>query len=244
MTSRAWWFLTAVVLFGPRATAAPPERYRRERAKTPLELLRQDAKPAPTSAPVSRPSGRRPAPFGRGKHRPPYALAGVVEYSNGRMLPGHIWTPSGKAWRIYELASKQFRDIPLDVVKRIDAVVEWERMEDDWRWKEGGMDVKIYTGKQYPNRMTTYRFTLLDDREIIGNIAQMFFLELGGEVARATLHKRQQGKIGQSLDDLPYVRTVVFDAKAMRDAIEKLTATQPTTHPWSTGNRESREPGR
>ncbi len=234
------WAVLALVTFA--AVAAPPAKYRRKKPKSAIELLGQDAKPAPTTAPSTQPTtaggAGQASPFGKRRSRPEYALPGVVIYSNGRKVPGYIWTPSGKEWRVYERASKQFRDIPFDVVKSIDGIVEWERMEDDWRWKEGGMDVKVYTGKQYPNRMTYFSFTLLDDRKIVGNIAQMFYVALAGRVRTVALHKRQQGKLGQTLESMPYVERVLFDAKAMRDAIQEITASQPTSKPTKGGKRE------
>ncbi|MBN1343064.1 MAG: hypothetical protein JXQ73_10315 [Phycisphaerae bacterium] len=211
------------------AFAAPPAKYQRAKPKSALDLLTQDARPAPATTPATQPTGDADSPFGKTKSRPPHALPGVVIYSNGTKVPGYIWTPSGKEWRIYERAGKQFRDVPFDVVKRIDGIVEWQRMEDDWRWKEGGMDVKVFTGKKYPNRMTYFSFTLLDDRKIVGTIAQMLFVELAGHVTRATLHKRQQGRIDQTLETMPYIKTVLFDAQAMRDAVEEITTSRPTS---------------
>jgi hypothetical protein len=227
--------LVLIAVAAPLLRAEPPRQYRRPSPKSATDLLTETATPAPTSAPTSRrtaAAGSPPAsPFGKPKSRPEAALPGVVIYSDGRKLPGYIWTPSGKEWRVYESASKQFRDIPFDVVKRIDGIVEWERMEDDWRWREGGMDVKVLTGKKYPNRMTYFSFTLLDDRKIIGTIAQMFYVELAGKVTNVMLHKRQQGAIDQTLESMPYVKTVIFDAGAMRHAIEEITATRPTSRP-------------
>ncbi len=236
MTRLVWTLCTAYTLSSlAAAVAAPPAKYRRKKPKSAMELLSQDAEPVPASAPAAQRAGDDPTPqtrpFGRQQSRPAYALPGVVVYSDGRKVPGYIWTPSGKEWRVYERASKQFRDIPFDVIKRIDGLVEWERMEDDWRWREGGMDVKVYTGKKYPNRMTYFSFVLLDDRKIVGNIAQMFFVELGGRISRITLHKRQQGRLGQTLASMPYVKTVLFDAKAMKQAIEEITASQPASRP-------------
>ncbi len=222
--------ILALVLAGSPVLAEAPERYRRAKARSAMEVLGQEAASLPTSRSTSRPTTQRgdaSNPFGKTPTRPDYALPGVVIYSNGTKLPGYLWTPSGKAFRVYELTSKQFRDIPFDVVKRIDGLVAWARMEDDWRWKEGGSDVKVYTGKKYPNRMTTYRFTLLDDRTITGQIAQMFFVELAGKVGRAVLHKRHQGKIGQTLERMPYVKAVIFDPRAMREAIEEATSSRP-----------------
>jgi hypothetical protein len=79
--------------------------------------------------------------------------------------------------------------------------------------------------------MTYFTFTLLDDRKIVGNIAQMCYVELAGRVATATLHKRQQGKIGQTLETMPYVETILFDPKAMRDAINEIATSQPKPKP-------------
>lgn len=218
--------------------AEVPAKYRRKKPKSALELLSQGAQAAPTMSAPTTSASTRPAkggagakPFGKARHHPVHALPGVVVYSNGGKVPGYIWTPSGKEWRVYERASKQFRDIPFDVIKQIEGHVEWERMEDDWRWKEGGMDVKVFTGKKYPNRMTYHTFTLLDDRKIVGNIAQMFYVELAGRVTRAMLHKRRQGKIGLTLESMPYVKQVIFDPKAMDAAIKEIAASRPTSKP-------------
>ncbi len=238
----AWGAVLTVAVSA--ASAAPPAKYRRKKPKSAIELLSQDAKPAPASAPSTQAAGaKRPpgaSPFGKTPSRPQHALPGVVIYSNGRKIPGYIWTPSGKEWRVYERASKQFRDIPFDVIKRIDGIVDWERMDDDWRWKEGGMDVKVFTGKKYPNRMTHFGFTLLDDRKIVGNIAQMCYVELAGRVTIVTLHKRQQGKIDQTLESMPYIKTILFDPKAMKNAIQEIAASQPASQPTEAKKAKSR----
>jgi len=215
-------------------SAEVPVEYRRPKPKSPAELLAEDARPTTASAATQPPDN----PFGKPRSRPDHALPGVVVFSNGRKLPGYIWTAAGKEWRLYERASRQFRDIPFDVVKVIDGLVEWERMEDDWRWKEGGSDVKVLTGHTYPDRKTYFTFTLIDDRKLTGDIAQMFYVELAGQVSQVILHKRQEGKIGQTLDDIPYVKQVIFDAKAMRDAIEEITASRPSSRP--TTNRSEK----
>ena len=158
--SRAVWVLLALVTAAPVTHgASPPAKYRRKRPQSALDLIGADAQSAPTTGPTSRATASRPtsadSPFGKPKTRPEYALPGVVIFSNGRKVPGYIWTPSGKEWRAYERASKQFRDIPFDVVKRIDGIVEWERMEADWRWKDGGMDVKVFTGQNGFSELAT-----------------------------------------------------------------------------------------
>jgi hypothetical protein len=209
------------------SSAEPPPEFRRKKPKSPTELLSEGAEKPTTSTAPSTQAGD--TPFGQRQSRPDYALPGVVIFSDGRRLPGYIWTPAGKEWRVYERASKQYRDIPFDVIKQIEAIVEWERMEDDWRWKEGGSDVKVLTAHKYPNRKTHFSFTLVDDRKVIGDIAQMFYVELAGRATQVTLHKRHEGKIGQTLADMPYVKQVIFDPKAMTDAIREITSSKPAS---------------
>ncbi len=206
----------------------PASPYQRKKPKTALEMVGQGAE-VPSGTPASQPTATNP--FGRVPSQPDHALPAVILYSNGGKLPGYLWTPAGKEWRVYERSSKQYRDIPLDAVKTIEAHVEWERMEDDWRWKEGGSDVKVLTGHLYPNRKTYYTFTLQDERKVLGDIAQMFYVGLSGHVTQGSLHKRHEGKIGQTLADIPYVRQILFDEDAMRKAIRDTATTRVATRP-------------
>jgi hypothetical protein len=220
------WYLIAALIAAP-CHAEPPPEFRRKKPKSATELLREGAEaPTTTTAPSTQVSD---TPFGERRSRPDYALPGVVILSDGRKLPGYIWTPAGKEWRVYERASRQYRDIPFDVIRQIDAIVEWERMEDDWRWKEGGSDVKVLTGHKYPNRKTYFSFTLVDDRKVIGDIAQMAYVELAGHATQVTLHKRHEGRIGQTLADIPYVKQMILDPGAMADAIREITSSKPAS---------------
>lgn len=222
----------SLVLIGITAVGAgaaePTRPYIRKKPKSPAELVAEDATTAPTHPATTQAAVN---PFATSQSRPEYAVPGVVRLSNGLEVPGYIWTPSGKEWRVYERASKQYRDIPFDAVKSIEGVVEWERMEDDWRWKEGGSDVKVLTGHRYPNRKTYFKFVLTDDREIVGDIAQMFYVELGGRLTNVTLHKRQEGRIGATLESMPYVRQVVLGADAMEQALRRIAATRTASQP-------------
>jgi len=175
-----------------------------------------------STQPTTRSTQPPPAsPFGPSPVVRTDALPGVLYLSDGRIFPGHIYTTRDRPLRLYDRNTRLYRDIPLDVIESIEAHVEWERMEDDWRWKEQGSDVKVFTGRRYPARKTYYTVTLINGIRLTGDIAQPIYVRQSGKVTRFMLHKRQKGRLGTTLGALPYVRKIVFSQREMLHALEQ-----------------------
>ncbi len=174
-------------------------------------------KPAATTRPADANAATNPflsskRPFRRGD-----ALPGVIELSDGRQLPGGLYTTVEKPWIVWSDKTKSWRRVDFLTLLSIEAVVEDERMELTWRWKGMGEPEKVYTGRKYPMRRVHWKFKLIDGSVIEGSTkGQPIFSELAGKVAGPfILGERMKGKDGQTLDDLVYVRKIVISRKMM-----------------------------
>jgi len=177
-------------------------------------------------------SGNPTNPFGSGKQavRRKDAVPGYIELSNGVKHPGRIYTTRAKRLKIYNLKRKIYEFVPVPACKQIDVIVEWERMDRQWRFKEAGNPEKVYTGRAYPLRMLAWRLTLRNDHQIVGHIlGQPLYATHDGKAERFLLHKRDKGPMGAKLEDLIYIRRVVFGPDAYNKALEELKAHDSST---------------
>gem|GEM_PF-880383 len=138
------------------------------------------------------------------------SVPAALTLNNGTTVKGNASTTPDKPIRIWDPSIKDYRDVPITLIKSITAVVNWERDEPEWTFKESGSDIKIYTGKTYPARETSYVFVLSNDEKITGDVAAPIYIEGDGKTRTYVLHKRDKGEIGQKLGDLLYVKKIEF----------------------------------
>jgi len=170
------------------------------------------------------------SPFGTGKGTGARkdAVPGYVELSSGLKMPGRIFTTRAKRLKVYNIEKEIYEYVPVPALKRIEAVVVWEREQRQWRFKEAGSTEKVYTGKTYPARMLSYRLTLRNDHRITGDVlGQPLYIAREERTDRFVLHKRRKGAVGESLEDLVYIRAVVFGRKAYEQAVMELRGKGP-----------------
>jgi hypothetical protein len=153
------------------------------------------------------------------------AVPGYVELSSGLKLPGKIYTTRGKRLKVYNLKRGLYEYVAVPALKRIDVTVEWERVDPEWRFKESGNPEKVFTGRSYPVRSMAWTLVLRNDHEIYGHIlGQPLYIDHNGKVDRFLLHQRDKGEMGQTLQDIPYIRAVVFGVEAYNQAVDELKA--------------------
>ena len=139
------------------------------------------------------------------------AVPGRVIFSDGREVRGHIYTTRAKRLKIYNLRRKIYEYVPVPACRKIEAVVEWERMEQQWRFKEAGSPEKVFTGKAYPVRSLAWRLTLVNGHQITGHIlGQPLYVEHDGKRERLILHQRQKGPLESSLETLIFPRAILL----------------------------------
>ena len=151
----------------------------------------------------------------------PDALPGVIELSDGKVLPGMLYTTAEKSWELFVETEKRWRNIPFLAVLSISAVVAEEKMEQEWRWKEMGVPERVYTGKEYPTRRFEWKFHLIDDSTVTGTIkGQPVWLELGSaKIGPMVLHERSKGEPSQKLSDLVYVKRIIVSKRLMEQVL-------------------------
>lgn len=126
---------------------------------------------------------------------------GRIEMSDGTIHPGFLYLTREKRLEMYDKERKRRRQIPLNRVVSIEAVVKKEWMEKEWRFKELADNEKMYTGREYPVRMLDYTVTLDDGKEFDG---PAFVPDLSPAVGKRGygVHRLQTGSRAGSLYSL------------------------------------------
>ncbi|MCD4824168.1 MAG: hypothetical protein K8S55_06135 [Phycisphaerae bacterium] len=168
------------------------------------------------------------------------ALPGVIELSDGKQLPGGVYTTPDKPWIVWVAGEKRWRRIKPLAVLSITAVVDEEKMELAWRWKAMGEPEKVYTGKKYPFRRFRWKLHLIDGSYITGVIkGQPVWVETTAKThGPFVLHERVKGKVGQTLKDAIYVKKIVISRKMMNKVIESQKKAAPPKQSPVPKNRE------
>jgi hypothetical protein len=186
-----------------------------------LDYWLRRARPADANDPKVNVDPDRAGP-GEGLRSPrPDALGGAVVLSDGNVLAGSVYGTPESPWRVYVEARRRWRRVPHLAISHIEAVVVYEKMELEWRWKAMGEPERVYTGRSFPVRRFLWRFVLIDGTSITGAVkGQPLWVrgEDGATIGPMVLGERTKGKAGQSLDDLVYVRKVILSERAMRAA--------------------------
>ena len=200
-----------------QVTAAP----KKKKKASNLDFWLNKATTAPASRPADESTDGGGNPFSS-KNRPfrPDAVPGVIEMSDGRQLPGWLYTTRDKPWGVFDPALDRWRQIPFITVLSITAVVTEEKYELQWRWKGMGEPEKVFTGRKFPYRRFLWKFRLIDGSAVRGAVkGQPVWVRSGGKaVGPMVLHERDKGKIDMKLEDVHYVRKIVVSTK-MRDAV-------------------------
>ncbi len=145
------------------------------------------------------------------------ALPGALQTSDGRILPGRLYTTRDAPWQVWVESEKRWLRVPFIAVLSITATVVEEKMEPRWRWKEMGAMERVYTGESYPTRRLQWTFRLIDGSEITGEVkGQPVWVELDGRRSGPfVLHERMKGEIGQTLQDLVHVQRIVVSRRLL-----------------------------
>jgi|GEM_PF-1606304 len=206
-----------------------------------LDLWLQSAAPATRAAAVDpRTGGANPfdAKQEAGREDAP---PGVIELSDGRQLPGLLYTTREKNWEVWEEKDpngnkvERWRRIPFIAVLSITAVVEETGMEQEWRWKEMGQPERVYTGREYPTIRLSWVLHLIDGSTVRGSIkGQPVWVDLNGKsYGPYVLYERAKGQMGQKVSDIVYPRQIVVSRRMME---EVLKSGPPASQPAAMAN--------
>lgn len=150
--------------------------------------------------------------------------SGVLTLSDGTAIKGRIQF-AGDSLILSDLADGHRYTINISEIRSLQAVIEEQSMEQKWLFRESGLDDKVYTGETFPVRHYVTHVTFHDGRVLSGHVvAKTVYVEADGQRQRFALLQKQEGKVGQKLEDLVYVRQIDFseEGTGARGAIEGM----------------------
>lgn len=147
------------------------------------------------------------------RRKRPDAVPGEIFLSNGKLVKGFVYLTRGRALRLFDEKGKACTEFRLKDLKEFRTNVVEERIEKVWRWKEGGSDVKLFTGKTYPRRDYNFTVTPKRGKPMTGNLAYgtPIYMRLeDGSKKRFLLQPYKKGEVGSTLKDLVYLKRAVL----------------------------------
>ncbi|MCK4284187.1 MAG: hypothetical protein KAX44_07710 [Candidatus Brocadiae bacterium] len=140
-------------------------------------------------------------------------LPAVVELSDGSSVRGRVHITDDKII-IHNEAQERRYSIRTAEMAKLENAIEEQSMEPKWLFRESGLDDKVYTGEHFPVRHYLTRVTFHDGRQLTGHIiAKTLYVESDGTKRRFILRRKDEGKVGETLEDLLYVCSIVFTAE-------------------------------
>ncbi len=138
------------------------------------------------------------------------ALQGMVSLSDGTEAAGEIRFANDQIL-LHEPGSGQRYSIRLAEVRTIESVVDEQRMEEKWIFRESGLDDKVYLGQFYPVRYYLTHVTFHDGRRLSGHILPAtLYVHAEGARRRFILRRKQEGEVGEGLNELVFVRSIAL----------------------------------
>ncbi len=147
----------------------------------------------------------------------------VVTYSDGRVLEGKLFLRGPQTLKLFDLRRKTYVTIRFSDIARLDVDIEKQSMEKVWRFKEEGDPEKIYTGEEYPLHYYVTHVTLRNGSRFDTHLSAVLYLKKpDGKEERVFLLIKQKGDTTQNLDDLVYVKSVVFYDRRLEEGGAEL----------------------
>jgi len=179
--------------------------------------------PCPTHAGEA--AEEEPPPFKQSFPKRRDARPGWVATSDGRVLVGQLFTTRGKPVTIYDRAEKKYFRFEWDEVARFDIAVEKNILEQDWRWKEGGSDVKVYTDLWYVWHKYLTTLTLKNGEMYVGDLTAPIYVR--PERIGRTVDKDDEPVLEYSEPETPTEERFVLHRRAKGEKAAKDKAAPP-----------------
>jgi len=155
------------------------------------------------------------SPFAPNVQAPPRADArpGVATMSDGKIANGLVMFTRGRKLEVYEDAKQKWHAFALEDISRLDNELQKETKEREWRFKEGGNDEKVYTGRVFVDHKYRLHVTLADGKtKIVGHVrGTVFYVQPeGGKPQRFFLRHDYRSSFGGDASELVYLKTLVL----------------------------------
>ena len=171
-----------------------------------------------------------PAPIAKPKTAQPDVRDGVIVLSNRQKVSGKLSLTQRKMLKVFDPKENRYRQFKLAQLSRIDVHVTGERLEREWRFKEEGSAVKIYTGRTSTRLDFELTLTLSDGRSVpcLASRGQPLYLQPAKGKRRLFLIPRfMDGEMGKKREDMIFVKQVVLGQPENARAAEPIKKAQP-----------------
>jgi len=141
---------------------------------------------------------------------------GHVIMSDDTRYDGLISTTRSKPIRIFDRKKSTYRDIKFHKIESIRQAPDSEWFEREWRWLEGGNDVKVYTDRYYRAAKFRTVIVLKSSEEITGDVVAPVFVKTEKKRHLFDLHKRFKSPKPapkKDLKPLSYIKKLVLTDK-------------------------------
>ena len=156
------------------------------------------------------------SPFAPNVQAPPRADArpGTASLSDGKTFSGLVMFTRGRKLEVYEDARQKWHAFALEDIARLDNELQKESTEREWRFKEGGNDEKVYTGRVFVDHKYRLHVTLADGKKITGHVrGSVFYVQpKGGEPKRFFLRHDYRSSFGGKASEIVYLTSLVLGA--------------------------------
>jgi hypothetical protein len=144
----------------------------------------------------------------------------IVTLSSGERVEGRFSLTDGKKLEVFD--ARLARRVAIDPaeIARVSASIESEKVEQGWMWREESDHEKIRLPFHYPLRKIQTEVTLVSGEVVRGHATCVFYMAVEGtdDPRRLFLLADQKGEKDQRLEDLLYVKEVVFPGRAVATA--------------------------
>ena len=145
--------------------------------------------------------------------------SGKVLLSDGTVVAGGLYLKGKRRrLRVWDKLARKYRNVQLGELSKIEVLAVRERVEKEWRFKEEGSDVKVFTGRTFPRIDFELKLTFSDKRKRECRIAQgtpLYLRAKDGKSRRFLIQPYLKGEVaGQMPAELLYLKKVVFGAQA------------------------------
>ena len=141
---------------------------------------------------------------------------GVVVLSTGERFEGTVLMTRNSAWRFKDEETGENYEWTLAEIQRV-VVEAQETFEPDWRWKEAGSDVKVYSGCFYRHADFKIAVTLTTGEKHLGHWRKGAPVQVVSGVKRRkfllnneTKNVDKKQKKREDIPPLVYVREIVL----------------------------------
>jgi hypothetical protein len=134
-----------------------------------------------------------------------------IMLSDSTVYSGKVELTQGAALKWYRLDTKQFEDLDVEKIRRIEFKVAKSEVKYSYRFKEAGSNEKVQDGPGYVDQEYEMEVTTTDGKMARGHsMGQAIYVESKGQRYKFILRKNQKGEPGEEASKIIYVKRILL----------------------------------